>query len=329
MIANKKSSILLVLKILEEYTDEEHFLTQKEIADKIYAHYGVELERKSIASSISLLLDLDYDIEKGNKGGFALFSRPFDVTETYFLIDAMFSSRSLSGKDARNISKKISNCFSRYQRQDYSYIYKVDEVNRTESKDVLYAISLIHEAIKANKKISFEYLNYDENGKLETRSNGRKYKVSPYYLVNNSSRYYLLSNMYKNYKHFNAFRVDYMRNIEISEDNRLPIKDAIGSDDFSITEYLNEHIYLFGDEVIDAILELKDNNSILYVKDWFGDKAQILKEDGQLMAKIRCDERALYYWVLQYSEQVTVISPPSFINKIKEGLKTALEKYQD
>ena len=27
MLPNKKSSILLVLKVLEEYTDEEHYLT--------------------------------------------------------------------------------------------------------------------------------------------------------------------------------------------------------------------------------------------------------------------------------------------------------------
>lgn len=31
MIQNKKASIIIILKILEEYSDEEHFLTHKEI----------------------------------------------------------------------------------------------------------------------------------------------------------------------------------------------------------------------------------------------------------------------------------------------------------
>ena len=87
MLPNKKSSILLVLKVLEEYTDEEHYLTQQEIADKIYQDYDIELERKSVGSSLSMLEELDYDIDKGPKGGFALLSRTFDQTEASYLID--------------------------------------------------------------------------------------------------------------------------------------------------------------------------------------------------------------------------------------------------
>ena len=36
MIQNKKASIILILKVLEEYSDEDHFLTHQEIIDKIY-----------------------------------------------------------------------------------------------------------------------------------------------------------------------------------------------------------------------------------------------------------------------------------------------------
>ena len=54
MIENKKASILLILKVLQEYSDEEHFLTQQDIIDKVDELYGIELERKSVAFSISL-----------------------------------------------------------------------------------------------------------------------------------------------------------------------------------------------------------------------------------------------------------------------------------
>ena len=115
MLPNKKSSILLVLKVLEEYTDEEHYLTQQEIADKIYQVYGIELERKSVGSSLSMLEELDYDIDKGSKGGFALLSRTFDQTEASYLIDAIFSSRSIDGRQAKKIADQVSSCFSKYQ----------------------------------------------------------------------------------------------------------------------------------------------------------------------------------------------------------------------
>ena len=65
LTGNKKASILLILKVLEEYSDENHFLTQQNIIDKVDELYGLELERKSVANSLSLLEELDYDIVKG------------------------------------------------------------------------------------------------------------------------------------------------------------------------------------------------------------------------------------------------------------------------
>ena len=62
MIENKKSSIILILKVLEEYTDEDHLLTQQQIIDKISQLYNIDLERKSVSNSISLLIELGYDI---------------------------------------------------------------------------------------------------------------------------------------------------------------------------------------------------------------------------------------------------------------------------
>ena len=43
----KKLSIIYILKILQEYSDENHLLTQNDIAQKLYLIYGMECERKS------------------------------------------------------------------------------------------------------------------------------------------------------------------------------------------------------------------------------------------------------------------------------------------
>ena len=78
MIDNKKSSIILVLKVLSEYSDEEHFLTHQDIIDKIYSIYGLEFERKSIAYSIDLLMELCYD-SIITRNCVILYSRLFDL----------------------------------------------------------------------------------------------------------------------------------------------------------------------------------------------------------------------------------------------------------
>lgn len=330
MLPNKKSSIILVLRILEEYSDEEHYLTQKDILEKIANQYGIDLERKSIRSSLKLLSELGYDIAKGHKGGFALLSRTFDPTEASFLVDAIFSSHSIDGKMARNMCEEISNCFSKYQRKDYSYLYKSLEVNRTNNNEVLFNISIIHEAIRRGKKISFQYLGFDNKGKEIARRDDYRYLVSPYYLINNFGRYYLLCNYKEKYDCFQTFRIDYMLNIETEEDNDLAdLHDLDGAPkDFSITKYINDHIYLFGGETIEAELLLDDAWCIQYIKDWFGNNSSIIEKNGEIHAYIKSNENALYYWAMQYSNHVKVLAPSSLVDRIKGGLIKALDKYK-
>ena len=330
MIPNKKSSILLVLKVLEKYSDENHYLTQNEIVDKIYQDYDIELERKSVGSSLSMLEELDYDINKGSKGGFALLSRTFDQTEASYLIDAIFSSRSIDGKQAKKIADQVSSCFSIYQRKDYSYIYKSCEVNRTINKQVLYNISIIHEAMKKGKRVGFQYLTYDACGNQTTKMEGFEYIVSPYYLINNFGRYYLLCNYREKYRALQTFRIDYMVNIRIKDDWTIKkMKDLVGGPkDFSISKYINNHIYMFGGDLVEAELELDGDWVISIIKDWFGENAKIKNKKGKLSVDIKCNEAALYYWIMQYSDCVKVNSPDSFVEKIKDGLKKGLERYE-
>ena len=331
MIQNKKSSILLVLKILEEYTDDNHYLTQPQIATKISQLYGIDLERKAIGSSLQLLEELDYDIVKGTKGGFALLSRTFDPSEASFLIDAIFSSKSINGKEAKRMAEEVSSCFSKYQRKDYSYIYKSNEINRSKNKTTLYNVSIINEAISKGKRVGFQYLTYDKNGNEIYRNDGYEYIVSPYYLINNYGRYYLLCNYREKYRPLQLFRIDKMANIVIKDD--WPIKQLKdlkdGPKDFSIAKYLNEHVYLFNEEVIDAKIILDGEWAIEIVKDWFGDNAKIHFKDEKIIATIKGDEKALYYWIMQYSDCVTVLSPLSLVEKIKKGLIDAIRRYQD
>ena len=331
MIQNKKGSILLVLKILEEYTDDNHYLTQPQIATKISQLYGIDLERKAIGSSLQLLEELDYDIVKGTKGGFALLSRTFDPSEASFLIDAIFSSKSINGKEAKRMAEEVSSCFSKYQRKDYSYIYKSNEINRSTNKTALYNVSIINEAISKGKRVGFQYLTYDKNGNEIYRNDGYEYIVSPYYLINNYGRYYLLCNYREKYRPLQLFRIDKMANIVIKDD--WPIKQLKdlkdGPKDFSIAKYLNEHVYLFNEEVIDAKIILDGEWAIEIVKDWFGDNAKIHFKDEKIIATIKGDEKALYYWIMQYSDCVTVLSPLSLVEKIKKGLIDATRRYQD
>lgn len=329
MIENKKASILMILKVLEEYSDEGHFLTQQDIIDKVYELYGIELERKSVAFSISLLQELDYDINKSCRGGYALLSRTLDNSEIRYIIDALYSSKSLNGKQATSLSNKISACLSKYQRRDYNFIYKSNDINRLGNKELFYTLDLIEEAKRRNKRISFQYLSYDENGKPYPRKDGYRYIVSPYYTVNNNGRYFLLCNYREKYRPINIFRIDYIINPKIEEGWDIkPIELIEELKGFDIVKYLNDNIYLLDGEVITSTIKIDNSASISYIVDWFGNHAKIYKKDGEQYVDIKCNENALFYWYMQYSESMTIISPQSLIERVKAEAERILKKYE-
>ena len=329
MIENKKASIILILKVLEEFSDEDHFLTQQDIIDKVYQLYGIELERKSVSFSLSLLQELDYDINNSPRHGYALLSRSFDNSEIRYIVDSLFSSKSISAKQAVELSNKLNACLSKYQRKEYNFIYKSNELNRSNNKDLFYTLDLIEEAKRRNKRISFQYLTYGEDGKLITRKDGFKYIVSPYYSVNSNGRYFLICNYREKYRPITFFRIDYMANPKIEEEWPLkPVNSLEGIEDFNITKYLNDNIYLLEGNVVDATIQIDNPNSVQFVIDWFGKNAKIYRKNDTLFADIRCNESALFYWYMQYSETLTIISPESLINRVKNEAKSIVEKYK-
>ena len=152
--SSKKLSILYILEVLREYSNETHPLTQDEILNKIYNIYGMECERKSIGANIDLLIDLGYDIVKLKKGSY-LGQREIEPSEVTFLIDAIFSSKSIDGENSKKLAKKLTGFLSRYDRKNYNYIYNANRIARTDNKQVFYNIDTIHSAIEQNKRISF------------------------------------------------------------------------------------------------------------------------------------------------------------------------------
>ena len=330
MIESRKINIYLVYKILEEYTDLEHFLTHQEIVEKIKQDYGIELDRKSIGSSISLLEELDFDIVRGAQNkGCALASRLFDKNEITFLIDGIFSSKAIEGKQANSIVKKLVNTLSIHDRKSYKYLFKTTEINRTLNKSIFYNIDIIQEAISRGQNIKFKYLTYDKEGNPIPRFNGYEYQVSPYYLINNFGRYYLLGYR-RRYPTTNVYRIDLMTDVKIDEERKIkPITELEEyKNGFSISNYINEHVYMFGGNTIDVVVKVNYEGAISFIKDWFGENAKIYSEGDEIRATFRCNEQAFYYWIMQYGEHFVVLSPESIKEKIIRTIDKMAEIYK-
>lgn len=325
---NKSLLIMYVLSILKEYTDEEHPLTQKEIKDKIYSIYGAECDRKTIAEKIDALIFVGYDIVKLSSGGCYLGSREFEPSEISFLIDAVFSSKSIDSKKSKDLAMKLSLFLSKQTRKKYNYIYKSDEISRTSNKQLFYTIDILHDAIEQKKQVEFLYDRAFVSKEKQEKQNKKRYVVSPYFLVNNQGKYYLVCN-YDYFDDIANYRLEQIKDIKILETPAKPIEKVKGFEKgLDIAKYANENIYMFSSESVSATLKLYNEYVVSSVYDWFGSSARIYTKGDEIFADIKVNENALVYWCIQYGESVELVSPQKTRDKIKKQIENLMKKYK-
>lgn len=245
---NSRIFILNVLDTLREYSDEDHYLTQQDIIS-LLDKQNIICDRRSVSRAIKELIEYGYDIDSQPHHGYALFSRDFDKSEAEYLIHAIYSSKVITNNASKELVKKVEQGFSKYNRIDFSYLYKSGEISRTNNQEVFFNIDLIEESIIKNKMITFEYLTINENLVEEKKKKGKRYKVSPYYLFVNNGSFFLICNTFP-YKDLYIYRVTNITNLLIDEENAVPLKNI--DKNFEIEEYLNNHAFPFMDKVINA-----------------------------------------------------------------------------
>lgn len=322
-VTSKRALIMYVLEVLKEHSDEQHPLSQLKILELINNTFMLKCERKAIGYNIDCLIELGFDIVKVNNKGFYLGSRDFEPSEATFLADAIFSSKVINSSYAQALATKVFANLSKYQRRQYGYIYKADEVNRTDNRQIFLNIDLLHEAIENKKQVAFVYTKYNR----QATPIGSKRTVSPYFLFNSQGKYYLACCV-NGKEDISNFRIDRMVDLQLTDINILPVTQLQSyANGIDIAKYVNENIYAFGGKTVTATLQIFDDNAITYVYDWFAD-ATVFQTDGNVYAKIKCNEQALVYWALQYGESIEVLSPDTVRNKIKANLDIMLTRYK-
>lgn len=326
MAGEKKSSLFYVLKIISENSDEEHKLTYAEIGEKIYQNYGVEIERKTIASNVDVLACQGFDIVKCGKNGLYLGERDFEDGELLFLIDAIYSSKSMPTKYAKDLAKKLTKNFSRFKRKMFNHLEKFDDGSGFDNKQIFYTIEVLNTAVEQKKKVEFQYGAYDLNKEIVLKGEGKWYKINPYFMVNSRGKYYLVCN-YDKYDDISNYKIENIRGIKILDEDAKPL-EAVAGENFSIKDYVKEHIYMMAGQTIDAKLKIFTKEKVNDLIEWFGTDIYLTEENGEVFASLKVNENALIFWALQYGGYVEVVSPDSTRQKLKTELQNMLKRYE-
>lgn len=326
----KKNSIIYILKVLQKYSDEEHFLTYEDIIKKMKDEGGPAMSRKAIGTSIDLIGKAGYKILHRKPGGTALsVSSNYNRGEVNFLIDAVFSSKIIPADEALRLAQKLSNELPESQRGTFQYLYKAPSIIRTPIADTLNNIKIISQAIGEGRKISFRYVDYEGPTSVKVRYNGYLYKANPYYIVNMRNDYYLILNFDKR-EDGTIFHIGRMKDITIMDEPSRDIHNVKKLCGFDISKFLNDHVYPFLNyETVEAKVILNGEKGIHYAVEWFGTNVRDITkiDDKHSSAFIHNDRGSITYFCLQYPDNVKAVWPPILMDDIQAEVEQLNKNY--
>lgn len=326
--SNQKLKQLYLLKILSEYTDENHALTTRELIEKL-SEYDVNAERKSIYSDIEALNTMGYDIlndKNRNHYGYYMASRDFEMPELKLLVDAVQSSRFITEKKSRELIGKLEKLCSKYdagklQRQVY-----VSDRLKAENESIYYNIDGIHEAIQKDRQISFKYYEWDSNKKMRFKKEGQRYLVSPHMLIWNDANYYLVAFEGESgiIKHF---RVDKMVELSVENAERQGKEACL---EFSPTIYSRKSFQMFGGEEV-AVTMLCEESMVGVMIDRFGKEVSMRQtQPGWFQVRTEIVVSPPFFgWLAGMGGKVKISAPKEVAREAESYLKKVLEQWKE
>ncbi len=312
MITNKAASSC-VLKVLEEYSDDKHIMSTRDVHDALLRDYGLELDRRTIYSAVETLQDLGYDISdyKENREGYFLRERLLDSAQLRLLIDAVNSFGYISRSQTRELADRLTSTLSVHERRRFSYANIISADKKTLNPQVFLNIEILDEAINSRNKVSFTYMEYGLDKKLHPRRE-KKYIASPYAMICENERYYLVL-ISEGHTDASFYRIDMMQDITVLDEKVTIGKREAGLDSIPRVVYAHsgqpEMIKIRG-----------DMTALRYVIDEFGQDTIIQPDGDGFIASFRAAPAGMVYWALQYMQHIEVLSPKSLRDDIKKAI---------
>ncbi len=323
--SNQKLKLLYLAKILMEQTDEEHTITVPEMITEL-AKLGISAERKSIYDDLEYLqlFGLDICSNKTRTTNYYIASRDFELPELKLLVDSVQASKFITQKKSMELISKIEKLTSRANAQKLQRQVFITNRVKALNEQIYYNVDKIHEAIAANKQITFQYFSLDVNKKKVYRKDGGLYTESPVALTWDDENYYLITYKAK-YDNYTHYRVDKMERIALTESDRvLPDKP------FDLSAYSKTMFQMYGGEETEVSIEFA-NELVGVVFDRFGTDIPILKKDENHFVchvKVAVSPHFLS-WVMSFGKKAKLLSPDYVVEDMVKLIGDITQIYEN
>ena len=323
---NQKFKLYRLAQIMLEKTDEEHYITMPEIMESL-AEYNITADRKSIYTDLRDLSVLGIEVEGepiGNRYHYHVVSRTFELPELKLLVDAIQSSKFITEKKSNTLIKKLEKMVSEYEAQKLQRQVYVSGRIKTMNESIYYTVDAIHNAISENKKIKFQYYQWNVKKEMELRHNGAWYHISPWGLSWDDENYYLVGydSDAEKIKHY---RVDKMLHIRFSSENREG-KEFFNKPDMA--DYAKKSFGMFGGKEQTVKLLVK-NNLVGVIIDRFGKNVILFPTDDEhFTVNVNVHvSRQFLGWVFSLGDGIKIVGPDDVVEQMRSEIKRLIEHY--
>ncbi|MCR4806958.1 MAG: WYL domain-containing protein [Lachnospiraceae bacterium] len=324
--ANQKLKLYYLAKIMLAKTDDDHAIEMTDIQRELEG-YGITADRKSIYSDLEALQQLGIDVIGEKRGRYYFYhvgGKLFEIAELKLLVDSIQSSKFITEKKSNDLIKKLTSLVSEYEASQLKRQVVVHGRIKTMNESIYYIVDDIHNAITGNRKIRFEYMQWNLEKKMERRKD-KIYEVSPWALTWDDENYYLIAFDAEDGK-IKHYRVDKMQGIEITRDRREG-KDHF--DRFDLAAYAKMNFGMFGGE--EARVKIKFKNEMVGVFiDRFGKDITIRQTREEGWSETRVDvalSDQFLGWIFSLGTGVVITGPDEVVERFKSELEAMKNLY--
>lgn len=321
MKSTNKGRILYLARLLYEETDDAgHTLSTQELIARL-AEAGYKANRKTVRDDVDTLAACGVKVatEKRGRNEFYIAERLLELSELKLLIDAVLASKFITRAKSKVLIEKLSSMASRHQVGDLTRHLYTEEAIKPNNESIYTIVDRISDAINQKKKICFKYYEYTAEKKKVLRNGGELYVNSPYAMLWNDDRYYMLGYSDKHDK-IVQFRVDRMKQPIISSEKAVPPPQG-----FSVASYVRRVFRMYGGE--ETVLTMECDNSLMKtVVDRFGEDVKTaIASDDTFRATVKVFLSPTFYaWVFQFGGQIRIVSPQCAVLAYREMAMQAL-----
>ena len=323
---NQKFKLYRLAQIMMKKTDEEHYITMPEIKEAL-AEYDITADRKSLYNDLRDLEILGIEVEgeqDGNRYRYHVVNRPFELPELKLLVDAIQSSKFITEKKSNSLIKKLETMVSEYDAQKLQRQVYVSGRIKAMNESIYYTVDAIHNAISENKKIRFQYFQWNVKKEMELRHGGAYYHISPWGLSWDDENYYLIG-YDSDAEQIRHYRVDKMLRIQMSKEDRE------GREHFKkldMADYARKSFGMFRGEEQQVKL-LVNNRMAGVIIDRFGKEVMMIPADAdhfRVSVDVHVSPQFLS-WIISLGDDVKIIGPEDVVERMREEIRRLSRQY--